>query len=103
MEKVFVLNVIGETLLPHFAVADPTSRTQLRPGNRNRVMQYQAPARCLHSGRKQKGIQPRTLLSSSRRPMAAVGEDFGKNEEKRKVKLKVWSVENRHNNNSHRK
>ena len=57
----------------------------------------------LIQGRGEKNTQPRALLSSSARPMAAAGENLGRNKKKREVKLKEWSVKNLHNNNSHKK
>lgn len=46
MQTRFVLNVIGGTLLPHFAVAHLRARAQPRPGRRNGVIQGKPPATC---------------------------------------------------------
>lgn len=88
MEMVFLLNVVGETPLPHFAFAHLRARTQ--PKTRVEIASYNTGplpnAFILDSGKK--STQPRALFSSSTRLVAAAGENLGRNKKKGEVKLK---------------
>lgn len=81
METVFVLNVIRDTLCCRSSYIQNSAQTWAQ----EQVLVVPGPARCLHLGRKEKNIQPWTLFSSSPRPMAAVGEDLGRNKEKNQI------------------
>lgn len=91
MQTRFVLNVIGGTLLPHFAVAHLRARAQPRPGRRNGVIQGKPPATCTSLRKRSSSQGPcfQVVLG----PVAAVEENL-KNKEKREANSEEWSIKN---------